>query len=177
MSLAGDFNMYYQGTVIYVEQGGVRYPFLINSVDGRESLSSLRFYGNLIIDADGRTRGADFNYDDLDFTLPEIGYRMVNGTPRWITYKTMKTVRKGLHPIRLANFNDHDFSRPNIWQLSQTFPGRISDDWCQIEDALMFKGFQVGTVSGRDVTLSREAEYLQGRLEQLRPDFNITVAA
>lgn len=176
MSLAGDFGMYYQGTVVFVNDGGEHRPFIINSVDGRETLSSLRFFGNVITDEEGRTRRAEFDHDDIDFSLPEIGWRRVNGVPRWITYKTVKTVRKGLHPIRLSNFGENDFTRANIWQLTQTFEGRISDDWCIIGEDLMFKGFKVGVVTGENsVTLVGSAEYLIPRLERLRPNYQINV--
>lgn len=176
MSLPSDFGMYYQGTVI-LTGGDEQLPFLINGVDGGESFSSLRFHGSVITDAAGRTRSREIAYDDLDFHLPDIGWRLVNGTPKWITYKTVKTVRKGLHPIRLDGFNERDFNRSNIWSLFQDFEGRISDDWCIIDDALMFKRVRVGTANpDGSMALLPEARYLLPRLQLQLPNAQITVA-
>lgn len=177
MSLAGDFNMYYQGTVLYVNQGGARLPFIVSTVDGGSTRESLTFYGNVIVDEAGHVRSHEFRFSDLDFTLPSLGWCLVDGTPRWVTYKVVKTVKKGLHPVRLANFAEGNFSRRNIWALTQPFEGRISDDWCTHNGKVLFKGFEVGDVNeDGSFTLISTAEYLVSRLELLRPDLQINVA-
>lgn len=175
MNLSSDFGMYYNGTIIFTGDDA-HLPFLVSGVEGGETLESLRFYGQVIIDAEGRTERRTIAYNDLDLNLPDLGWRLVNGSPKWITYKTVKTVRKGLHPIRLDGFHDRDFNRQNIWSLFQDFEGRISDDWCKIGDDLMFKRVKVGSVNADgSYDLLPGAEYLVSRLELQQPGSQINI--
>lgn len=165
--------MYFQGSVIFTGDEA-HLPFLVNGVEGGNTLSSLRFYGNVITDGEGRVSRREILHDDLDFHLPDIGWRLINGIPKWITYKTIKTVRKGLHPIRLDGMNERDFNRTNIWNLFQDFEGRISDDWCVIGTDLMFKRVKVGNANADgSFELVPEAGYLQNRLQLQKPDSRI----
>ncbi len=177
MSLPSDFSMYYSGTVVRA-QGGL--PFIIQGVDRgngpREALTSLRFTGDLIIDGSGNRERAVFAYSDVDFNLPTLGWRMIGGKARWVTYRPYKTVKKGIHPVRLANFHDRDFTRENIYQLFQSFPGRISDDWCTVGNDLLFKGSIVGTkLEDESLQLLSAARYLQPRLEAQVTSTPITI--
>lgn len=177
MSLYNDFGMYYCGTVVLTPEGR---PFIIRNVDrrsgGREVLSDLRFQGDEIMNASGDRNTRTIAHDDMNFDLPPLGWRLINGAPRWVTYRPYKTVKKGLHPVRLSNFTDRDFNRTNIWSLFQDFEGRISDDWCIVGTELWFKGFLAGNVeSNGNLVLLHESQYLRPRLAAQVTGRTITV--
>lgn len=178
MSLSGDFSMYYSGTVVRTP-GGL--PFIIQGIERnggpREELSSLRIIGDIILDSRGRRERGEFDHDDVIFELPVLGWRMIGGVPRWLTYRPYKTVKKGIHPVRLFGFKDRDFNRENIFQLFQAdFPGRISDDWCEVGTELRYKGLIFGSVNPNgNLELLYTAQYMQPRLAALVGDRVITI--
>lgn len=177
MSLASDFNMYYNGTVVLTETG---LPFRVTGVDGgrRDDLSTLVFFGEEIYNGRGERRSREISHSNVNFKLPNLGWRKVNGNPRWVCYKPYKTVKKGLHYVRVDGLREGEFSRQNIWNLFQGFEGRISDDWCLIDDRVMFKRAQVGVQTDENqFSLIEPARYLAPRLERLVPGSSIIIQA
>lgn len=184
MSLASDMSMYYRNTYIgYRTNGGRVLPFFIQEVNGRnsdsdysqESMDELVFSGIVYYDDREQNKNISFNSGRLVLDLPELGYIVLNGRPRWLTYRPVQQASKGLSGRRVVGVGMNASVAKLIYKAVQDQPDNLARQFCFHNGKVLYKGLEQGTRDGDNVVLKHSSRFYAPYLLKAYPDLNVTI--
>lgn len=184
-----DISMYYQGTClpIAVENAvnGKGIAYIRNIVENQSEGEYHTFVADCNIyfikqngDMGRTSRNVSFSeFLEDGLTIPHsfLGYVKVGDTaPQWYTTRASLTNRKGITSERVRSWchspavpYDHEIELVKVLAyMSGGFEGRISNDFCEYEGKLLYKGRIVGNVTARLHRLFAKYGYLRTKLSK-----------
>lgn len=176
MALAHDFANYYNNTYIGLRLNGKLVPFFVQNVHGGrgDDIETLKVDGYYLENGERRFReNVLLRKTDVELTLPEVGYVLVQGQARWLRYKPQRTMSKGLCGRRLVGAMMNDRVAAAIYERSQLHPMAIQ--FMAHNDKVLYKGRIVGEVVNAKWVLEKPYKYLGMFIAKVFPEIVVEV--
>lgn len=184
MSLASDMSMYYRNTYVgYRTAAGRVLPFFVQEVNGRssdsdysqENMDSLIFTGIVYYDDRETNRNVVLGEGRLVLELPELGYIISNGRPRWLTYRPVQQASKGLSGRRLVGSAMNNGVAKLIYKALWEQPDNLARQFCFHNGNVLYKGMNIGTREGDNCIIKHLNRFHAPYLIKAYPDLNVSV--